>query len=167
MIIDQYRADVRIRYEQYMSQLQKRTAEIQQVLFPEVVQFAPSETVMVEQLLPRLSAMGFDLCSLGQGSYAVNGIPAGIQGIDYVQLLHSMVDDAINSGSDASDELNSSLALSMARQVAIPQGQILNNDEMENVVNELFACSNVNYTPDGHPILAILPQHDIEKLLGG
>ena len=55
----------------------------------------------------------------------------------------------------------------MARQVAIPQGQILNNDEMENVVNELFACSNVNYTPDGHPILAILPQHDIEKLLGG
>ena len=167
MIIDQYRADVRIRYEQYMSQLQKRTAEIQQVLFPEVVQFAPSETVMVEQLLPRLSAMGFDLCSLGQGSYAVNGIPAGIQGIDYVQLLHSMVDDAINSGYDASDELNSSLALSMARQVAIPQGQILNNDEMENVVNELFACSNVNYTPDGHPILAILPQHDIEKLLGG
>ena len=84
-----------------------------------------------------------------------------------MQLLHSMVDDAINSGSDASDELNSSLALSMARQVAIPQGQILNNDEMENVVNELFACSNVNYTPDGHPILAILPQHDIEKLLGG
>jgi DNA mismatch repair protein MutL len=37
---------------------------------------------------------------------------------------------------------------------------------MERVVNELFACSNVNYTPDGRTILAILPQTDIEKLLG-
>ena len=37
---------------------------------------------------------------------------------------------------------------------------------MENLVNELFACSNVNYTPDGKLILSILPQQDIEKLLG-
>jgi len=37
---------------------------------------------------------------------------------------------------------------------------------MENLVNELFACSNVNYTPDGKAILGILPQRDIEKLLG-
>jgi len=42
---------------------------------------------------------------------------------------------------------------------------VLSNEEMENLVNELFSCSNVNYTPDGRSILAILPQHDIEKLL--
>ena len=40
------------------------------------------------------------------------------------------------------------------------------NEEMEAVVNELFACSNVNYTPDGKAILCILPQYDIEQLLG-
>ena len=77
-----------------------------------------------------------------------------------------MVDDAIHNGTDTGDELNSILALSMARHAAIPQGQVLSNDEMENLVNELFACSNVNYTPDGKLILSILPQHDIEKLLG-
>jgi len=37
---------------------------------------------------------------------------------------------------------------------------------MERLVNQLFACENVNYTPDGKAILAILPQHDIEQLLG-
>ena len=165
MIIDQYRADVRIRYEQYLSQLQTRTANIQQVLFPEVIQFAPSEVVMMEKLLPRLSAIGFDLTPLGQGSYAINGIPAGIEGLDYVQLLRNMVDDAVHSGTEVSDELNSLLALSMARHAAIPQGQVLSNEEMENLVNELFACSNVNYTPDGKAILGILPQQDIDKLL--
>ena len=165
MVIDQHRADVRIRYEQYMAQLQTRTADTQQVLFPEVVQFPPSQSVLLEKVLPRLSAIGFDLTDLGQGSYAVNGIPSGIEGVDYVQLLHHMLDDAIHHDGDAVEELNSALALSMARHAAIPQGQVLNNDEMENLVNELFACSNVNYTPDGRPILGILPQHDIENLL--
>ena len=166
MVIDQNRADIRIRYERYLSQLQTRTADIQQVLFPEVVQFPPSENVVMEKLLPRLAAVGFDLTPLGQGSYAVNGIPGGIEGLDYVRLLRNMVDDATQHGVVNDDELNSSLALSMARHAAIPQGQVLNNEEMENLVNELFVCSNVNYTPDGRPILAILPQHDIEQLLG-
>ena len=165
MIIDQHRADVRIRYEEYLSQLQTRTADTQQILFPEVVQFAPSEVPMVEQVLPRLSAIGFDLSDLGQGSYAVNGIPAGIEGIDYVQLLHNIIDEAVHCGTESSEVLTQTLALSMARHAAIPQGQVLSNDEMENVVNGLFACSNVNYTPDGRRILYILPQQDIEQRL--
>ncbi len=166
MIIDQYRADVRIRYEQYLAQIQTRRADTQQVLFPEVVQFSPAEFAVLEKVLSRLSAIGFDLTDLGQGSYAVNGIPAGIEGLDYVQLLHNMVDETIHHESNSVDELNRSMALSMARYAAIPQGQVLNNDEMENLVNELFACSNVNYTPDGRLILAILPQRNIEQLLG-
>ncbi|MBQ2210876.1 MAG: DNA mismatch repair protein MutL, partial [Prevotella sp.] len=158
------RADVRIRYEQYLVQLQTRNANTQQVLFPEVVQFAAAQMTILEKVLPRLSAIGFDLTNLGQGSYAVNGIPAGIEGMNYVQLLHDMVDEAIHHEGDSAEELNSALALSMARHAAIPQGQVLTNDEMENLINELFACGNVNYTPDGRPILAILPQHDIEQL---
>ena len=64
MIIDQYRADVRIRYERYMNQLQNHTASTQKVLFPETVQFSPSEAVTMQQLLPDLSAIGFDLSNL-------------------------------------------------------------------------------------------------------
>ena len=165
MVIDQYRADVRIRYEQYLAQFQTRTAETQQVLFPEVIQFMPSEMTVLEKVLPRLSAIGFDLTNLGQGSYAVNGIPTGIEGMDYVQLLHNIVDEAIHHDADSSEELAKALALTMARHAAIPQGQVLSNEEMENLINELFACSNVNYTPDGRAILGILPQHDIEQLL--
>ena len=165
MIIDQHRADVRIRYEQYLAQLQTREADTQQVLFPEVIQFSPAEQVVLEKVLPRLSAIGFDLTDLGQGSYAVNGIPAGIEGMNYVQLLHDMVDEAVHQSEVSNDALGQALALTMARHAAIPQGQVLNNDEMENIVNELFACSNVNYTPDGRSILCILPQHEIEDLL--
>ena len=54
----------------------------------------------------------------------------------------------------------------MARAAAIPVGQILSNIEMEAIVNKLFACSNVNYTPDGKAVLCILPQREIEQLMG-
>ena len=166
MIIDQYRADVRIRYEQYMEQLRTHQASSQRVLFPEVARFSPSDAVMLQKILPELEAIGFELSDLGQYSYAINAIPAGLEGLDSVQLLCDMVSDAIEKGATQTDAIHAALALSMARHAAIPQGQVLSNEEMEAVVNQLFACSNVNYTPDGKAILCILPQRDIEQLLG-
>jgi DNA mismatch repair protein MutL len=53
----------------------------------------------------------------------------------------------------------------MARRAAISYGEVLTNDEMDALVNQLFACSDVNHTPDGRTILAILPQQDIERLM--
>lgn len=166
MIIDQERADIRIRYERYLRQMRDHTAGTQRLLFPEMVQFPPSESVMLEHLLPELTAMGFDLTDMGQCSYAVNGVPNGLDGLDYVCLLQQMVADAIDKGFSSVDDIHRSLALSLARHAATPQGQLLTNDEMESLVNELFTCSNVNYTPDGRAILCILPQQDIEHLLG-
>ena len=165
MIIDQYRADVRIRYERYMVQLESQSVNSQRMLFPEVVQFSASDAVVLEKVLPELQAMGFELTDLGQYSYGIQAIPAGLDGLNYVQLIQEMLSDTIEKGLGDLHDIHSSLALSLARHAAIPQGQILNNEEMENLVNELFACSNVNYTPDGKAILCILPQREIEQLL--
>ena len=62
--------------------------------------------------------------------------------------------------------LNSHLALTMARKAAISYGEVLSNEEMDTLVNHLFACSDVNHTPDGKTILSILPQQNIERLMG-
>lgn len=163
MIIDQYRADVRVRYEQYMEQFKSRSANTQRLLFPEAVQFAPSDAVTLERIIPDLTNMGFDVSSLGGNSFAVNGMPAGLEGLDPVNLLQQLVADAATEASLS--DLHARLALSLARSAAIPYGQVLTNDEMERLINDLFSCSNVNYTPDGKAILCILPQTDIEHLL--
>ena len=164
MIIDQYRADVRVRYERYMEQFRQHTASTQRLLFPEAVQFAPSEAVVLEKILPELAGIGFEVSSLGGNSFAVNGMPAGLDGLDPVSLLRQLVTEA---ASDVQlSDLHARLALGLARSAAIPYGQVLTNDEMESLINDLFSCSNVNYTPDGKAILSILPQTDIEHLLG-
>ena len=166
MIIDQHRAHVRVLFEQYLRQLADRTFHSQKVLFPEVVQFPMSEKVIFEKILPEMESMGFELEDLGGGSYAVNSVPAGLEGLNPLKLVQDMVSSAVEKGVSAMDEINQSLALSLARQAAIPQGQILSNEEMEGLVNDLFACQNVNYTPDGKSVLCILRQQEIEHLLG-
>ena len=166
MIVDQHRADLRILYDRYMEQQRSHTARVQRLLFPDVVQFSASEAVMLDHILPDLVNIGFEVNSLGGHSYAVNGVPAGIEGINPVTLLQGLVSDAMEKGKSVQEEISSSIALSLARRAAIPYGQVLSNEEMENLMNELFACSNVNYTPDGKMILYILPQDDIEHRLG-
>ena len=166
MIIDQHRAHVRILYENYLRQQRERTGSHQKVLFPEVVQLSASESVMLKKILPEMAEIGFELTDLGGESYAINSVPSGLDGINAASLVRDMVTSAIEKDSDVVDEVNQSLALSLARNAAIPQGQVLSNEEMENLVNGLFACSNVNYTPDGKNILCILRQQEIEHLLG-
>ena len=165
MIIDQNRADIRIRYERFMHQMEQEVSRTQKVLFPEVVQFAPSAKVMVVKLLPYLQKVGFDLTDLGGNTFSVNGVPAGLEGINSVSLLQEIVADATEKGCTSATDIHSTLALGMARRSAVTYGEVLGNDEMETLVNDLFASSNVNYTPDGKAILCILPQRDIEQLL--
>ena len=166
MIIDQHRAHVRVLYERYLEQIQQQTSHSQKVLFPEVLQFPVSDEVILEKLLPEMSKMGFELDNLGGGSYAVNAIPTGLDGVNPLHLVQDMVFSAKEKGVKALDEVHQSLALTLARNAAIPQGQVLSNEEMETLVNDLFACSNVNYTPDGKNVLCILKQQEIEHLLG-
>lgn len=166
MIIDQHRAHVRILYDRYMQQMASSGHSSQKMLFPEVVQFPPSDIVMLQKVMPEMEHLGFELSDLGGGSYAVNGVPTGIEGVKIDSLIKDMVTTAMESGSLDTDAINHSLALSLARNAAIPQGQVLSNEEMETIVNELFTTSNVNYTPDGKSILCILKQHEIEQMLG-
>lgn len=165
MIIDQHRAHVRILYEQYLKQLKEHTAHTQKMLFPEMVNLPTSNEAALQKVLSEMQTMGFELSNMGGGSYAVNGIPAGIEGLNISALVGDMVASTLEDGSSVNEEIDKALALSLARNAAIPHGQVLGNEEMENLVNELFACNNVNYTPTGKTILTILKQLDIEKML--
>ena len=79
MIIDQHRAHIRILYETYLRQLAEHKMHSQKVLFPEMIQFAVSDQIRLNQILPEMNELGFQLDDLGGGSYAINGVPSGIE----------------------------------------------------------------------------------------
>lgn len=165
MIIDQHRAHVRILYEQYLSQREKQKGNAQKVLFPERIQLTAAEELCLNKALPEMEKIGLELTDLGAGNYVINAIPATLEGVNATTLVKDMIVSAMEQENNSTDQLFNSMALSMARNAAIPYGQILGNDEMEHLINNLFTCSNVNYTPDGKKILAIMKQEEMKRLL--
>lgn len=164
MLIDQHRAHICVLFERYMNQIREKRGVSQGVLFPEIVQLPASEAAVLESIMDDFAAVGFELTPLGGGSYAINGIPSGIEGLNPVDLVRSMVHTAIEKGNDVKEEVHTILALALARAAAIVYGQVLSNDEMTNLVDNLFACPTPNYTPDGRIVLTTLKEEDIDKL---
>ena len=164
MIIDQQRAHVRILYDRYLSQIASRKGASQGMLFPDIVQFSASEVPVLQSILEDLSYLGFELTDLGGGSYAINGVPAGIEGLRPTELVQNMVHTAIEKGCKVKEEVQSLLALSLAKAAAIVQGQVLSNEEMNNLVDGLLTSTSPNYTPDGKTALVVMKEDEIEKL---
>lgn len=165
MIIDQHRAHVRILFDRYQEQLKRSEAAAQKLLFPENLHCTASEEVTLSKILPELQDLGFEISPLGGSTYAILAVPSGLEGLDMINLLRDMILSAQEKPTNLREEISRELALTMARKAAIPQGQVLNNAEMENIFNSLFSSSNPNYTPDGKNILCILKQNEIEHLL--
>ena len=164
MVIDQHRAHVRILYDRYLSQIASRQGASQGMLFPDIVQFSASEIPVLQSIMDDLSYIGFELTDLGGGSYAINGVPAGIEGLQPIELVQNMVHTAIEKGCKVKEEVQSMLALSLAKAAAIVQGQVLSNEEMNHLVDELLTSTSPNYTPDGKPALVVIQEDELEKL---
>ena len=164
MIIDQQRAHVRVLYDRYLSQIENRKGTSQGMLFPDIVQFPVSEIPVLESIMEDLSYLGFELTDLGGGSYAINGIPSGIEGLDPVDLVQNMVHNAIEKGCRIKSEVQGMLALSLAKAASIVPGQVLSNEEMSQLVDELLTSTSPNYTPDGKTVLAMMGEDELEKL---
>ena len=162
-IIDQHRAHLQILFEQYQKSIRQQKAASQQMLFPAIVDFTPAEETILPLLLEDLSYSGFDLSNLGGGSYSINGIPDGMEGVDCVTLLKDIVAKAIETGSKGNEEIGDMIAFSMASAQAIPAGKILSSEEMDHLLASLFLCSNMNLTPDGKTILSMLTDDELES----
>ena len=164
LVIDQQRAHIRILYDRYLAQIESRKGISQGMLFPDIVQFSASEIPVLESVMDDLSYLGFDLTDLGGGSYAINGVPAGIEGLQPVDLVQNMVQTALEKGCKVREEVQGLLALSLAKAAAIVPGQVLSNEEMNGLVDELLTSSSPNYTPDGKVALAVIKEDELEKL---
>ena len=163
MIIDQHRAHIRVLYDRYRKQMEGSNGQSQGLLFPEMLQLPG---IVLEHLTDDLHALGFDLSVLGGGSFSINAVPSGTEGLNPVEMVRGIVHSSIEKGCNVEEDVRHYIALSLARSAAIVQGQVLSNEEMEALVDDLFVCRNPNQTPDGKVVVAILEQDDLDQLFG-
>ena len=164
MLIEQHRAHTRILFDRYMKRFQEGQSASQGMLFPEILQVAPSEAVQMDLLLDDFAHLGFDISNLGGGSFSIQGVPFDIEGLNPCKLIQDMLSSAIEKNSNLRSDMHYGMALTMARSAAIVIGQVLSGEEMNTLVRDLFTCSMPNYTPDGKKIICIIDESEIAKM---
>ena len=163
MVIDQHRAHVRILYERFLKNLSERKCAGERLIFPETVKLTPVESSALAASAGEIIAAGFDISDLGDGSFAINALPAGTETLNATELLKDVLAET-DGKTGIKEEIDKHIALVLARRAAISVGSELGDKEMGGMIDELFATSSPKYTPDGKLVVAIIPQEKIEGL---
>jgi DNA mismatch repair protein MutL len=163
LMIDQHRAHIRILFDLFINQIENRKALSQQILFPEILELSADDALIFEQMLPDLHYVGFDFEALSNYKYSVKGIPDQLGTGSVIDLLLIMLDKAKTTAENLTTKMHESIAISLAETSAIKNGQRLSNEEMNDLIDRLFACKNHSTTPDGKKIMTIFTGDEIEK----
>jgi len=163
LMIDQHRAHTRILFDLFLSQMENSKGMSQQVLFPEMLELNADDAQFFEQIKPDLQQVGFEFEPLGNYSFNVKGVSSILGTTSVIDLLLDILDKAKTTASDPTAGLHESISLSLAESSSLKAGQRLTNEEMSDLIDRLFACSNHNFTPDGKKIMTIFTQDEFEK----
>ncbi|MCF8345994.1 MAG: DNA mismatch repair endonuclease MutL [Bacteroidales bacterium] len=165
MVIDQRRAHERILYEQHLETLQKDAINAQNTLFPETIELNSSDYRLCLELQEDIGKLGFDIRDFGQNCVIVHSIPANTAVPDIKSVIETLLEQYKNYQSEFSLDQHEKIARSTAIAAAVRYGKQLNLKEMQELVDQLFACSNPNTTPGGKTILNIIKLDDLAKHL--
>lgn len=163
-VVDQHRAHVRILYDRYLDLARLDALSTQRVIFPEVLELSPSQSVFLEGIAGELSSLGFDISFLGDNSWTVNGLPSVLNDVNPRELMMAMLDMVMDSGEKLGESMRERIAFSMAKSAAIKPGQQLTSAEMDHILSDLFKLATPNYTPDGKLVLSVIATDDIARL---
>jgi DNA mismatch repair protein MutL len=155
MVIDQQAAHERILYERFLLHLEDRKGASQQSLFPQTVNLSAGDFELAKSLLDDIKSLGFDVREFGKNTLIIDGIPVdlGSTNINETQLFEDLIEGFKNSQQELKLDKRDALARSMARNSAIKAGTALSQQEMNNLIDELFACKTPNFSINGKPAI--------------
>ena len=166
LLIDQQAAHERILYEQYAQlPLDGQDRSAQKLLFPVHIALNAADLALVQAHTKELQALGFVLESFGKDSLIVAGCPAEVVDHDLKQLIEGLLEQIKWHQAKLSLTTQENLARSLAKRACIQPGKQLQKEEMDKLVDQLFACVNPNYTPDGRKTFIMLALEDINRML--
>ncbi|MFN3689503.1 MAG: DNA mismatch repair endonuclease MutL [Fimbriimonadales bacterium] len=163
VLIDQHVAHERVLYEQLCRERGALPIPKQHLLTPETLQLSRRDALLLQEKLPDLQAIGFELELFGQDAFLVRAVPAALKG-DPVQTLRDIIDELV--------ELSVSKRLPIAREqiwtttackLAVKAGDPLSMPEMRKLIEDLARTENPYLCPHGRPITITLSWGDIEK----
>ncbi|MGE0018735.1 MAG: DNA mismatch repair endonuclease MutL [Draconibacterium sp.] len=163
MVIDQKRAHERILFEKFMEVLKSDSVASQQLLFPQTLELNPADSAILQNIIPELLSLGFDIRDFGKNTFIISGTPGVLDVTDAAVIVEKLLEEYKTSPVDARAKAKEQIAKSLAKASALDYGTELKQEEIIHLIDELFACATPNFSPDGKRVLHIIPVTDIEK----
>lgn len=158
-IIDQHAAHERLLFEKLYSSIETG-AESQLLLLPQMVKLSPSETAVIDEIMPRLTEMGFEIDDMGFGSLAVRAVPMVLSDLNAEKFLTSLSNE--NFRLLKTNELKRTKLMQMACKSAIKGGDKLTDAEIKTLLTLIKEEGIPLSCPHGRPILIRLTKHELE-----
>ena len=163
LIINQQRAHQQILFEQFIFELNRNTAETQKLMFPKTIELNNSDFELIREVLNEIKNIGFDIEVFGKNTLAINGLPIGVEEANCEKIIDEFIEQIKNNANEISANNKNALALSLARSSSIKNGRKLSSEEMNTLVDQLFACENPYHSPNGKPIIIKINEEELDQ----
>lgn len=108
-----------------------------------------------------MELLGFDIRDFGNNSVVVHGVPAEMKPSGAGDTIELMIEQYKSLQGLNDTEQAERISRAAAKASAINYGLQLSDVEMQELIDQLFACEIPNYTPSGSLIVRIM---DLEEL---
>jgi DNA mismatch repair protein MutL len=158
MIIDQQKAHERILYERYIELMGAGNSLSQQELFPIKLSLSPADASLLNEIREELNLLGFSIKNDEKKSFqfVIDGTPAGLKQASIDDLIGGILETFKTNLNTYDLDKSVNLARSMAKNMAIKSGKVLQPIEMRTIIDELFACKIPEVSLDGESIVNII-----------
>ncbi len=165
MAIDQQKAHERILFERFADILRTQESLSQQELFPINLSLSPTDAELLLDILEDLNMIGFNIEPNNEKKFRfiISGTPADLTNINVEELIEGILENFKRNRTDLNLDKKINLARSMAKNISIKSGKILQQEEMKIIIDELFACKAPEISLDGEAIISIISIEELEK----
>ena len=166
ILIQQQLAHERILYERFTEAMQGKAVSTQRSLFPATLNLTTPDAVLLQELLPDLQQLGYQIESFGKDAFVIQGTPADLDAGNETDVMEKLLEQYKHFSSDVKFSKREKLVRSLAWQHAIKAGTSLTEKEMRVLAEKLFDCMHPNTTAGGNPTFIEFRKEYVEKLFG-
>ena len=166
ILVHQQLAHERILYEKFSAASHGQQMPAQKSLFPISLELAAADAVLLEELLPDLSVIGYQIEPFGSNTFVIQASPADVLQGNEKNSIELLIEQFKHFSSDVKFSKREKLIRCMSRQQAIKAGQNLSQKEMQTLVEELFQCTTPNSTASGAPTYLEFKEDYLDRMFG-
>jgi DNA mismatch repair protein MutL len=165
-LIDQHAAHERILYEQFMAEQAAHLPVAQYTLDAQALTLAPDDARLLEENLPLLQPLGFELDAFGPNTFRIRALPAILANQEPSAVITELLSDLRSGRAPGQDSIEKRLIVRVCKQAAVKAGQILSVEQMQGLIRQLERCDSPLTCPHGRPTLIHMSSEALAREFG-